>query len=634
MKKRAAACLLVAVLFASTCFSEELPVPSSKNSVVVSFEHSPTDAVEVDYIKKNFHFGLYAWPSFSITTITLVWPWHASPSDSEAALGEFKNRVDVLAAAAKSKNVCLHLVLTSGLARGLFAYKDAKEEDIRNAQWYNDNKLASDEQIKEPAAMETFIFGTFSRYARKMRANLEAKAKAALAYLKRIMDESPDTLVAVSGWGEAELNSRRLNNKERLQDFFCDFSPFAVLEFRDWVRRSGEYDDATGKYKGQGFRDGLRYKGPDGLRNFNADFGTDFKTWDLRYFNWSLADDFDTYPADTVNNDPHRIPLASYVHGKMVPQSGPNYVEGGFDPPRSMRPGVRFWELWNYFREILVANFVKDVARWASEAGIRPDHWFSHQIPADYLFGMNPDLPEKSPRYYSSASALWTADVSPYGSPGATIYDQKYPDFFARTTDRALAAMAALSPTWAILEYDAESYVPGFETPESSPEFILDQYLRAYSYGPYLINFWRWMGEDEHRIKGGNKEIAIREFIQRIRDKGRSKDLSVVFTPPEVLGSRVEPSATGQDVLVRIGPKIWEGRPWEWKDWGDFARFEIFRGTEPGFQGDEAHLLARTSDYLFTDAGVPAEKIFFYRVRAVNSRGVAGPLSREIRIAK
>jgi len=221
---------------------------------------------------------------------------------------------------------------------------------------------------------------------------------------------------------------------------------------------------------------GAKYQGAQGLSQFNADFGAAFSSWDLKYFNWSLADDYDQNPVDDVNNDPNRIPWASYSHGNMMPVSGPSYVPGGFDPPRTMTIGNKFYDLWNLFRETMVANFVKDMARWASEAGYPADRWYSHQIPADYLFGSSPSSPVKNERYYSSASPMWTANVQPYGSAGATIYDVKFYSsyyqayWFARTSQYAVPAISAMSPNWAVMEFDPESYSdPGIAQSEVPP---------------------------------------------------------------------------------------------------------------------------------------------------------------------
>ena len=504
---------------------QELPKPTLANSVLVSIEHSVQDSAEVDYIKANFQFGLYAWLSFSLTAYTVTLDWHAPLAGADAGIQAFKDQVNALVAAAKAKSVRLHIVVVSGMGRGVSAYREAKTEDIRNAQWFNDNKLCSDPQVLDPGAMDVYIWGTFSRYARKMQANLEAKARAALAFLKQRMDEEPDVLVAVSGWGETELSYHRIDHSRSLQDYFCDFSPFAVMEFRDWLQHAGMYDGATGKYAGQGYSGGgAKYQGAAGLALFNADFGTAFASWDLRYYNWSLADDYDAVPEDYVNPDPNLIPYASYVHGGMMPASGPQYVAGGFDPPRTMQPGDSFYDLWNDFRETMVRNHVHDLARWVQEAGIPADRWYTHQIPADYLFGTQPSLPPASmnARYHSSASPLWTADALPFVSTGATIYDVKFPTWFARTTQHIYPVISGMGTNWAVMEFDPELYPPGMGVAESPADFILEQYLRPYSYRAHLINFWRWIDAPEHLIKGMNKEVALRNFVQRVRDKAQS----------------------------------------------------------------------------------------------------------------
>ncbi|MCX7973446.1 MAG: hypothetical protein N3B16_02985, partial [Candidatus Aminicenantes bacterium] len=589
------------------------------------------------YIKNNFKFGLYAWPSFSVTALHPNLPWHHDWNDASSGLDSLKKQIDSLIEAARLKGFRLHLVFCSGLARGLYVYREAKEEDIRNCMWYNDNKLCSDTQINEPNFLDNYVFGTLSRYARKLRANLEAKARALGAFLKQRMEEYPEVLVALSGWGEAEMNFNRLNHAKNIQDYICDYSPFAVLEFRDWILHTGLYDNENGKYKGEGYPGGgKKYQGLTGLAKFNEDFGTNFTTWDLRYFHWSLDDDFDSNPVDDINNDPHRLPLSRYSHGNMLPTSGPDYIPGGFDPPRNVVSPSKFRNLWELFRQTMVHNFVKDMARWMNEAGIPPEKWFSHQIPADYLWGSNPSWPELYGRYYSSASPLWTADIRPYGSIGATIYDIKFPPElfpgeFARTTLYVVPAISQMTDNWAAMEYDAETYPVGYNVQPSSPEVILEQYLRLYQHGARVINFWRWWDTSgEHRIKGTNKEIALRNFVAKIRDKARKKDLNFVFTPPPVVefsGSFIPETNT---VALKVSGRIWSGHSWLWTDWGDFAYFEIFKGEEPNFPADSAHLWLRSRNFNWEDKGINSTKKFYYKVRAVNSRGEAGPLSEEL----
>jgi hypothetical protein len=45
----------------------------------------------------------------------------------------------------------------------------------------------------------------------------------------------------------------------------------------------------------------------------------------------------------------------------------------------------------------MVHHLVKDIASIAGESGFNKDHYYTHQIPADYLWGTNPDDPNIPP---------------------------------------------------------------------------------------------------------------------------------------------------------------------------------------------------------------------------------------------
>jgi len=634
-----AACLVLALSgVLSTAAAQELPKPSYANALIVAIEDGTVDPAEIAYIKANFNFGLYAWLSISFNHLTPVLGWH---SDWTNASGNITGKATIasLVAAAKAQNVNLHLVLCSGLARSLEAYREAKEEDVRNAQWYNDNKIASDTQITQPDLMTKYAFGTLSRYARKLRVNHEAKARALAAYLKQTMDANPDLLITASGWGEAEMNYNRINDNGTL--YLGDYSPFAVMEFRDWIQHTGLYDDVMGPYRGQGHAGGVtadglpRFLGSSGLALFNSLFGTAFSDWRLRYFHWDLSDDYDQNSQDGLNPDPHKIPWGAYVHGGMIPSTGQDFIAGGFDPPRTKLIGDPYWELWRDFRETMVRNFVREFAAWSFEAGIGPEKIYSHQIPADYLFGNNPATAVGVNRYITSASSLGTADNLPFGSMGATVFDIKFGEnWFVRTTDYFIPDVSALSPNWGILEYDPETYPTGFVVAQSPPDFLTTQFLRPYQYNAHLLDFFRWRQDPEHNIKGTNKEIALRDFVQLVRDKARNPDLNTMYSPPRVIGLSAavgapggSPSGSGVIVQILATGKIWSGENWNWKDWGDFNLFRVYRSYDPNFVADGTSYIGPTTGYSYTDTNAPPGSSLYYRWVAVNQGGIAGPAS-------
>jgi hypothetical protein len=129
-----------------------------------------------------------------------------------------------------------------------------------------------------------------------------------------------------------------------------------------------------------------------------------------------------------------------------------------------------------------------------------------------------------------------------------------------------------------------------------------------------------------------NKEKALRLFVKRIRDKARGRNLSVVFDPPKVAAFSGEQDIETRMNHLKIGNEIWTGHPWKWKDWGDFDHFEIYRGEMPNFASDAQHLLVKTADFGYVDGPVEEGEVYYYKVRAVNSKGKGGSFSRVIRL--
>jgi hypothetical protein len=648
-------------------FSQELPRPGYDNSLIFSFTYSlqRDSPSEVEYIKSQFGNGLYA-PLFFSSFLSLNMDWYTNPANADNRIQSFKNTIDKLVQKAKSYGVGIHIVITYGLSRGVTLYSSAKEEDIRNAQWFNDNNLADQAQLSSTSEMDLYlhddirniidfrpidyiknpgtndvpgmstplassvnsaVLTTFSRYARKLRNHLEAKVGAAFEYLKQKQDENPNVHIVVSTPGEAEFNARPGKTFPPLVDYFCDYSPCAVLEFRDWIKHEGLYGSGK-KYQGEGYAyGGSRYRGANGLQNFNLDFGTNFSTWDLKYYHWSLSDPVDTNYTDTLNPDPNIIPITQYTFGSMMPESGPNYTAGGFDPPRVMlKIGEdSFWDLWQTFRETMVHHLVKDIAFIARKSGFKKDHYYTHQIPADYLFGSNPNDPNipANSRYYSSASPLWTANAYSDIGVGVTMYDIHFTTHYVRTSQYILPVISSMSNNWGAMEYSPEILPNQDLNLINTVENIYRQIKRLYDYNVHFINFFQWQGELTYQFKGNNRELAAKQFFDTVKDKAR-QSITTVFTPKEVENFTGQYNHTNKSINLSWSAKIWTDLNHQWKDWGDFKKFVIYRGYTGDFQCNSSSEIARVMSYSYKDTGFLIADTVYYKIAALNVNGKKG----------
>lgn len=658
-RKKIIILVLVAFIFCHL-FAEEIPKPTYDNSVIFSIclpilEQSES---EIEYIKSQFGRGLYA-PLVITGFLGLNMNWHHELATADRGIWNLKNTMDSAIKKARTYNVGLHFCLTYGLSRNIYFYNQAKEEDIRNAQWYSDNNIVSEEQlegtqqfmsmgIEETGIIRPHLFddypqllqgdtaspvnqyawATLSRYARKLRKHLETKVKAAFAYLKKIQQDNPDVLMIISAPGEAELNFNRMNTKEFLQTYFCDFSPFAVLEFRDWIKHEGMYG-AGGKYGGEGYvNGGTRYQGGSGLQNFNNDFETTFTTWKLKYYNWSFSDPVDNNYTDNYNPDPNIIPVEEYSYDGMMPSSGANFINGGFDPPRVMQQNNQdpFWDLWQTFRETMVYHYVKDMAKIVRESDFPKAQYYSHQIPADYIFGTRPDdpaIPYLNQRYYTSASPMWTADSYSDMGMGITLYDINFRTHYANSSQYSIPVIYEMSDNWGAMEHNPEILPAGSGAKLSSVQYLYNKLVRLYDYKIHFISFYKWEGTYDFRFRGTNREFAAKRFFDDIKDKAR-KPINTVFTPKAVEDFRAAYNSTAGFVDLTWKEKIWNDLNYTWEDWGDFKTFVIYRGYTENFQCSSDSELVRLRSYSYKDSGFTGAAMVFYKIAAHNIDGEPG----------
>lgn len=111
---------------------------------------------------------------------------------------------------------------------------------------------------------------TPSRYAAQLHALFISQAKGQARQVADIMSQHPGVIVCLNICIEEELAI----GGEQHDGLLADYSPFAIAEFRDWLRHTGAYDADTGACKGQGAPVGLGAEhlsgGPGCLWCFNG----------------------------------------------------------------------------------------------------------------------------------------------------------------------------------------------------------------------------------------------------------------------------------------------------------------------------------------------------------------------------
>jgi hypothetical protein len=287
--------------------------------------------------------------------------------------------------------------------------------DFRNYQWRLDGVTWQGVVTNDP---RDYLVVTPSRYATAIREEFESLTHAQAVEAISALTNYPGVIVAVDACIEEELATGVQTNDA----YLGDYSPFAITEFRDWLRHTGKYDDVSGQFAGQGageaivgpflnmggvmrsqFYDDPTPANANGTgQSFNARFGTSFTTWNLRY--WDLG----LFPASITN-----------VNFSPTPQSGAGFASGGFDAPRVRNPTNLFWCAWSWdyqdqnntyppgnpaapafgFRQFEVRSFPNDMLGWLANQGVPVNLLYAHQIPSEQV---------GADRNRSSGSPIWT----------------------------------------------------------------------------------------------------------------------------------------------------------------------------------------------------------------------------------
>jgi hypothetical protein len=310
--------------------------------------------------------------------------------------------------------------------------------DLRQYQWRLDGKTY---EGAAPAPVNGVISyaprdwqtPTPSRYCHSVHTAMEKLVGKNADEIRIVMDKYPGVIVVVNCCIEEEL----AGNGEATDEQLADYSPFAVAEFRDWLRHTGEYDDAVGKYKHQGAPEAIvgkfiPYHGectcpfyndprPDISSGRRPTFD---QTFDVHFTSWSLRSwDLDRFPLRIT--DPQFTP---------APDEGAfGNTPGGFDAPRSRDIANPYWNAWSWdvldhgdkyppgnpahpafgFRQAEVKHFVSDVMETAAKAGIPKSMLYAHQIPTETV---------GAARLRSGGDPIWTGLFDDTGSLGITRF--------------------------------------------------------------------------------------------------------------------------------------------------------------------------------------------------------------------
>jgi len=413
--------------------------------------------------------------------------------------------LDTIVDRARANGTIVHLALVSNLFHGHTPLRVAAiRQDVRNAQWFSDGWIADPADVKNPVDVPVTAWVTPSRYAEPLHDRIEEEVRAFGTRLAQKMQQYPDTLLTLSGDGEVEFSLERnytsdgtkLINPKNI--IYTDYSPFVIAEFRDWIRNSRYAGDSSPNTDDDG----------DG-HTFNGDFGQNFTSWNLQYFD---------------NSGP--ISFAEYFSlPDKLPKSGKYFIAGGFDAPRQEKPGDPFWSAWIDFRKMVIRNWVKSFATWITTSPdpdtgftVPASHFYTHQIPADFIFGHSDD-----PRLKTSASYVETAVIDPIGSTGVTAFNGwDGRRAFKTATPMLFSALFMTSDNWGILEYNPSLPYANNIAPSSDPQYYASELRNLWNFRPHLLVPFAWSDDPVHKaanIKNSQFGKALRDFVNDVGKK-------------------------------------------------------------------------------------------------------------------
>jgi hypothetical protein len=509
-------------------------------------------------------------------------------------------------------------------------------KDLRLFQWRKDGNdwkgsFTSTGTIEVPEDQRDYKIPTPSRYATPLCDYNTLQVVSWAESVKKLMVDYPGVVTCINGPIEEELAIGGMNNQDKL----ADYSPFAITEFRDWLRHSGLYDASSGKFAGEGasklligdfinlngtprsqFYDDPTPEDNNGTGvSFNKFFGTNFKTWSLRYW------DLNIYP-DAITDE----------YFDCTPEAGPGFCSGGFDAPRILDGSSKFWRVWSYdipdqggnypvgnpatpaygFRQNLTRNFVRDLFEVIASTGIPREIMYAHQIPGETLGNFTGE----GPRNRSSASTIWSGYLEKSKNVGITRFGDVNP-----------ALMTQYADDWGIFEWHtAPNADPNTQALYTTSLNALNNYY-THKVHALFPGWWEMQAPDNNSIFPLNDSRfadAIKDFMMA-RDEVPYNQQGTVhdYSPPRVMG------VTGfidenKLLTVNWSNRIWQDLVQKWFDWSQFASFELQISAD----GTNWSVSEKTFFPNFTK--IIPETTCKVRIRAVSKKGLIGDWSEII----
>ncbi|MCF7817719.1 MAG: thrombospondin type 3 repeat-containing protein [Kiritimatiellales bacterium] len=518
--------------------------------------------------------------------------------------------------------------------------------DLREFQWrLNGLTWSSYENVEDWGGDRNYKRVSYSRLAPIQKAYEEERARAWAQDMLAVLQGYEERVPMFNLLVESELPSGGETDDGQLGDY----SPYAITEFRDWLRHSGIYDDTAGKYAGEGapeaivgtylnlggtprspFYDDPTPADANGTgQSFNARFGTSFTTWALRYW------DLDAFPAPITDTN--------FV---VNPSSGTGFVAGGFDAPRVRNAANAFWQAWSWdtfdqgsayaypsgnpgqpafgFRQHLVRNYGRDMFDIMVEEGLPADLIFLHQIPGEYI---------NASRQRSGATPIWTGYLEKNGMLGLTRFGT-VPDI---TRMRQYVDLTGKrNRGWGFFEWHPK---PANSTTRDTPAYIEDSYNVTFKELGKLVpnrmrvvtpGWWDFSGAgfnwDTFPTYGSGMVEAIKAYSAQYSDVPfwhQGPDVPDYLPPPvETFFALAGADATEQ--IVFIGEGIWREYRNTWNQWSGFDHFEMQQRLD-GAEWSTAQEVAAPGEVLFSNrlSGV----VYEYRARVVSTTGKYGAWS-------